>query len=180
MIPEALRARRAIGATFYSFFGGVWIAIWCFRALAQPVLPLVIVIVATAALQFFANSLYRRNAPALASEPITDKTRRQARWFNILNVGQWILILVVGNVLANIHLGAWVIPMAIVIIGLHFLPLAYLFENPILYATGSAFLIFAFTYPFVAAGGPSSNVGFLGAGLILWASSLWSLVVHSN
>ena len=62
------------------------------------------------------------------------------------------------------------------IIGLHFLPLARLFRNPPHYVTGSALILLATTYPFVASGGPSSPAGALVAGLILWASALWAVL----
>jgi len=78
-------------------------------------------------------------------------------------------------VLANIGQGAWVVPMAIAVIGLHFVPLAYVFRNPPHYVTAAALVLFALAYPQVAAGGPADPVGFLGIGLILWASAMWAL-----
>jgi hypothetical protein len=108
----------------------------------------------------------------LAETPVQ---QRRQRWFHIVNAGQWVMILIVGNVLANLGLGSWVIPAVILIVGLHFLPLAWLFSNTVLYATAAAFIALAGVYPFVASGGPADPVGCLGAGLILWFSAVLGL-----
>ena len=65
--------------------------------------------------------------------------------------------------------------MAISVVGLHFVPLAYVFRYPPHYVLAAALVGYAAAYPQVAAGGPADPVGFLGAGLLLWGSALWSL-----
>jgi hypothetical protein len=100
---------------------------------------------------------------------------RRSRNFHIVNAGHWLLILIVGNVLANLGYGDWVIPAAIFIVGLHFLPLARNFDNPPHHVTGAALMLLAVVYPLVAAGGPRNTIGCLGAGLVLWASAACAL-----
>jgi hypothetical protein len=87
------------------------------------------------------------------------------------------VILVVGNILANIGLSRWVLPAAMFIIGIHFLPLAYVFANRYHFITGSGLIVFSMSYPFAASGGASDPVGCLGAGMILWSSALWAIMV---
>lgn len=62
------------------------------------------------------------------------------------------------------------------IIGLHFFPLAKAFGNPLLNFTGGALIALAIGYPFIAPGGAANPVGCLGGGVILWASAICSLV----
>jgi len=171
---EASLAKRAAGAMFFCVFGGVWLEGWARSAGAG--VPVAVAIAALAlALLAVAWRRYRRHAPALAGEDETPERRRAKRIFNIVNAAQWIAIIVLAQVLIHLGLGAWIIPMAIAIIGLHFLPLAYVFENPPHYVTGIAMVAFGALYPFVAVAGPTAPVGFLGAGVILWLSAVWAL-----
>jgi len=170
----AIRARRATGAMFFAVFGGVWLEGWAIGTTKLVALDVVIAVLALA-LTWLAYATYRRHAADLAAQPKTAQARRIGRLFHAINGGQWILIVVLANILTRQGLGMWIIPMAIFIIGLHFLPLAYLFSNRPHYATGAALVALAVVYPFVAPGGPADAVGLLGAGLILWASAGWAL-----
>ena len=178
----ARRASRAIGALFFSLFGGAWLVLWSFRARPEGgtvrVVLIVLCILGTAAIFRLALRQYRRHRDALAAEAGSPAKRRADRLFHLVNGGQWLLILIVGNVLANVGRSAWVLPAAILIIGLHFLPLAAIFANPAHHVTGSVLVALALAYPFLATGGPRDPIGCLGAGLILWGSALWALMDH--
>lgn len=169
------RRSRAVGAMFFALFGGAWLLLW--NARNAPARHWVYGVIGAGALAIFlvARARYRRFDARAAAATETPAQRGRQRWFHIINATQWVLILVVGNVLANLGLGAWVIAAVILIIGLHFLPLAPLFGNRALYLTGAAFVLLALIYPWAAPGGPSDPVGCLGAGLILWVSALSSL-----
>jgi hypothetical protein len=174
---DALRARRAIGAMFFSFFGGAWMAYWAYQSFSNKLVSEAIIFAATLALAASAYRRYRLLRAALAAEIPSPAQQKAGRIFNIVNVTQWIVILVVGNVLANIGLSRWVIPVAIFIIGMHFLPLAYVFANRYHFITGSGLIVLSIAYPFLAPGGASDPVGCLGAGIILWISALWAIMV---
>lgn len=111
----------------------------------------------------------------MASEADSPRQRRQARVFNLVNAAQWILIFVVANILTNTGHAAWIMPSVIFIIGLHFLPLAWLFANRAHYITGAVLTLFSALYPALAPGDPADPPGCPGAGLILWMSSAWAL-----
>ena len=175
MTPDANRGRRAIGAMFYFFFGGAWLEYYAFRVVGtQPVVFIVVALV-TATLVVLAYRRYKQHQPALAAEAPSVQQKRADRTFNIVNAGQWVVILVAANVLANVGLSIWVIPCVILVVGLHFLPLGYVFASPPHYVTGIALMVLSVTYPFLAGGGPASPIGCLGTGLILWASAAWAL-----
>lgn len=168
------RAGRAIGAMFFSVFGALWLAGWAVRSSASVATCIVIATLGLA-LTVLAYATWRRHAPVLAAAPVTAQSRRAKRVFNIVNAAQWIFIAVMGNILVNVGLGMWLIPMVIVVIGLHFFPLAYVFANPPHYITGAALLVLGVVYPALAPLGPLDPVGFLGAGLILWGSAAWAI-----
>ena len=171
---EAATARRGTGAMFLAGFGTVWLEGWEQREALGPVVFAFIAVLGVL-LVGAAYLRYRRFAPALAREPKSAEQKRAGRVFHIVNVVQWIAILGLANVLIRRGLGAWVIPMAIFVIGLHFVPLAHVFRNPPHYLTAAAMVVFAALYPMLARGGAADPVGFLGAGLILWASAAWAL-----
>lgn len=171
---EARRARRATGALFFSVFGTLWLVGWSMRA-GLPGAGQLGIVIAGLALTWACWATRRRYAPALQAEPPTAQRRRADRVFHIVNAGQWILMIVLGNVLSHNGLSAWIVPMALVVIGLHFLPLAWVFGHPPHVVTGVALVLLGLLYPFVAPLGPLDPVGFLGAGSILWLSALWAI-----
>ncbi len=175
MTPSAkiAQAQRAIGAIFYGAFGGAWVSFWAWHQDSRY-LSLGASLAATLALLAVVWSRYRKCSSALTQVLPTPESARRDKWFHTINAGQWIVILIFGNVLANTGRGAWVIPMAMFVVGLHFLPLARLFTNPGHYFTGAALMACAAIYPFALAG-PTAPRGALLAGLILWRSALWAI-----
>jgi hypothetical protein len=177
--PNAARAGRAVGAMFFFAFGGAWLCLWAFSSLASPWPAAIVVAIATVALLALAHRVYRAHAAA-GQTAETPEAKRRSRLFNIVNAAQWVLILVVGNVLANMGLSDWILPAVIFIVGLHFLPLARIFANPPHYLTGCALMLLAVVYPLLSPNGANSPVGCLGAGLILWASAAWAVSPYAS
>ena len=174
-LADAKRASRAIGAMFFTIFGGLWIGLWSYQAFPHVVLYRVVIAFITLALFIVVLRRYLRYRPALAAQPDDPDKRRRDQLFNLVNAGQWILIVLGVNVLNNLGYPHWAIPLAIFIIGLHFIPLAAIFSNPPHYITGIALMLVAAVYPLVLQNGPQNPLGCLATGLILWASSLWAV-----
>jgi hypothetical protein len=65
--------------------------------------------------------------------------------------------------------------MIIFIMCVHFFPLAVVLKVPRHYATGAAMTLWAVFYPLLSGAGPTSPVGCLAAGIILWASAIAAL-----
>lgn len=173
MSGDSARAGRAVGAMVFTLFGTLWLEAWIWFSQRNHWWLYGVVGSIGVGLLLGALGIYRRNRPDSAKVESAAE-RRSGRLFHLINIGQWVVIVIGVNVLNNTGLGAWDIPFVILIIGAHFLPLAHLFKRPTHYVTGVALVLFAVAYPFVA-GGPQSTVGPLGAGLILWASALWAL-----
>lgn len=174
MTIGSTRALRAIGAIFFAVFGSVWLEIWAIESTHSVTTEGVIALLAIV-LTFAAYSVYRRYAAELGSRPDTPNSRRVKRVFHVVNTAQWLVIFTGVLMLAHRGLDAWIVPMIIFVIGLHFLPLAFIFSNRPHYVTGSALLLLALTYPFISPLGPADTIGQLGAGLILWASAGWAI-----
>ena len=165
-------AGSAIGAMFFSLFGGLWVAAWCVQTYGAHPLALLPVAAITVLLLMLAWRQFRRHRAAHAAAEQSPQAKRTGRLFNIVNMGQWIAIFIVGNALKNMGLQAWFIPAVILIVGLHFFPLAWLFKARRHLAIGMALCVWAIGYPLTLQHGPLNPGGCLGAGLILWVAAL--------
>jgi hypothetical protein len=169
------RSGRAFGAMIFAVFGAAWLAGWCWFAQRQHPMLYVLVAAVAAAIFFMAWRTYRQEAVTAAQTPTSPQGRGAGRAFALINVAQWIAILVGVNVLNNTGLGRWDAPWVILVVGLHFVALVPVFHRRSHAVTGAALIVLAGVYPLLATGGPDNPVGLLGTGLILWASALWAL-----
>ncbi len=175
VLGDSTKADRAIGAMFFSVFGGVWLGLWAHSEYPDSVGALLVVAAAAAALLAAAYRLYNVNSFALKALAQTPEKLRKSRMFNLVNAGQWVVIVVVTLILSQTGYAKWSLPAVILIVGIHFLPLARLFACRSHYLTGAALILLACVYPLVAREGPESAVGALGTGLILWLSAVWAI-----
>ena len=177
--PSASRANRAAGAIFFSVFGGAWLVLWANDEFGGSIAAISIVVVVAGAVLWYSYRTYKTNSPALQSVKNLDETKRKDRLFHLVNAGQWIVIFVVAGLLSMSGRGNLILPAVIFIIGLHFIPLARLFQYVPHYITGAALMLLALVYPIATPAGPESNVGALGAGLILLLSASWASFPHA-
>jgi hypothetical protein len=175
MSKSEVRAQRLLGALFLGGFGTAWLLLWAFRQFNGHPIPVVAAGVVGVALLAWVYLRYRFYSKEIIARPETPDEKRLARMFHIVNAGQWVVILVLSNVLNNMGLSMWIIPMVMAVIGAHFLPLAHLFKTPSRYVTGAGMLAVAMLYPLVAPRGPEDPVGCLCAAAVLWGSALWSV-----
>lgn len=175
-MTNSTRPGSAIGPMVLTFFGAVWIEGW--NLVANKNSPIVLAVIVGVVLMLMTLALRRYRALRFANvaEIDTPATRRRNRLFHLANGGQWFVILVLSNVFNNVGLSDWVMPMAIFVIGLHFVPLAVAFDNRGNYVVGALMMLLALVYPFVLPMGPTDALGWLGAGLILWSGAVNGLV----
>ena len=170
------RRGRGIGTMFLGFFGGWWMAIGL-TALYRPTLP-VFAAIAAVGLTLMIAGWRRSRSGELASVDSVRDTQVAAhigRVFRNVNIGQWLLIVALLVVLNVVHQVEWISPGIMLIVGAHFFPLAKLFNSPLHYVTGTALVALSCTYPFLTADGPSSPVGPIAAGIILWSAAVFML-----
>lgn len=170
----ASHAARAKGAMFFSVFGAAWMVLWNQRALQGK--GLVYLLIAIVGLALAGLAVQRHRQYKAYADDSSPAAQRAGRLFHVINAAQWIIILAGGNVLANMGLADWVIPFTMLVIGLHFLPLASVFKVPGHFWFGLVMSVFALTYPFVFAQGAADPYGCLGAGLLLWGYALLKLM----
>lgn len=170
------QADRAIGSMIFSFFGGFWIS-WS-SIQANGIQPGILALIATIAAALLIASFlhFRRNQQARAEASHLPERKRRARLFNIVNILQGLAIFIAANVTARLGHAEWFKPAFIFIVGAHFLPLGALFKRRQHYIVGGAMILVALIYPLLSSEGPANPIGCLGAGLILWASSLSTLL----
>ena len=178
--PSTPRAGRAIGAMFFSVFGGAWLALWAYSEFAESIAVILGVLAATLGLLWRSYVIYKFNSPALKREKDSPENKRKERLFNLVNVGQWVAIFAVYGLLSMSGHETLILPAIILIVGAHFIPLARLFNYPPHYITGAAMMLLAVSFPLVASEGPTSGIGALGAGLILWLSAVWAVSPYSQ
>jgi len=61
---------------------------------------------------------------------LTPESKRVERIFNAVNIIQWSLVFVASIVLIILRHREWIIPSIILIVGIHFFPLAIAFKAP--------------------------------------------------
>jgi hypothetical protein len=177
---SAASASRAIGAMFFTLFGGAWLALGLLGGYGMSLVTLLIIVAGTLLLFFAGFRQFRQNRSAHAAEANSPESKRAGRIFNAVNAIQWILVFVAAAVLSKAGHKEWIIPSIIFIVGIHFFPLAVAFKVPRHYATGAAMALLAILYPFTTSAGPTSPVGCLGAGIILWVSAVAALDIPAS
>lgn len=126
----------------------------------------------TVALMFAA----RRFLPASAGGPFPVDRRRR---FNQINGLQWLLIIVIAAVCRQIGVPVLIPPLVAVVVGLHFLPLAAVFEQPRL-RIPAALLVASGTAGMTVwvANAPDETVRLvvgLTSALSLWGMAIWTV-----
>jgi hypothetical protein len=134
------RVRGMIGgAVILTLFAAFWSIIALANWPARPSWTIPAAIVVTIALLAVSASriLATRGVESL-DDPIAEaQGKRAGMWFGIIFGAEGGLIFLCSMVLAHEHLGLW-IPISIaLIVGVHFIPLARVFEVPLYYGTGT-------------------------------------------
>jgi hypothetical protein len=153
---------------FLGFFGTWWCLIGCVGIYGSSVPVLAITTLAGLSIVVMGFLL---KGEAVEPSPGEWDQRRQQR-FRHINLMQWVAIVALIVILNVIGHTQWLLSGIMLIVGLHFLPLAKLFSSPLNAWTGAALIAVALAYPHLTQGGPESPVGPLAAGLLLWVSAL--------
>jgi hypothetical protein len=173
---SAVSALRGDGyrLMFLGFFGSWWTLAGCLGFYGASIPVLLVVAVAGVAIFLIGLLLSRSAGEEVVAQDKPDGRLRRQRTFRNINIAQWgaiAMLIVVLNVVGRTE---WIWCGLMLIVGLHFLPLAKLFASPINVYTGLALIGVAVVYPLVSQG-PTSPSGPLAAGLVLWVSALITL-----
>ena len=170
MLTKARMRGLVGGAAILTLFGGFW----CIAALAfwptRPAWGIPVASAATFVLLLFCILRWMASArmPESHDPAAAAKGRRAGIIFGIVFGLEAGLIALSSTLLARSGLGEW-IPLEVgFIVGVHFLPLAYLFEVPLYYWSGGLTVIGIVGCLFI----PTSSARLLCAGLVM-AGALW-------
>lgn len=173
-IAAARAFGTAIGTLFLGFFGMAWIVVSLIIAGEGSVRLYIGLGCFLAVIAAFSFPTMRRARPLLdRSKEGLARKKRIDRHFMWINIFQWGLIILTVNILANVKLANWTMPAVMFIVGVHFYPLARLFHVPMYYLTGTLMAGWAIAYPILFSAGSGDAVGGIGAGAVLWATSLY-------
>ncbi len=170
--PDELRGRSA-GVTVCAAMGLAWMASALGGLNGIVAVPVLVAGVAIAAVLLRGARRIRRSATAqpVSATSGTDLGSVRRR-FNLVVAGECIAIGVALNLLIHTDHRRWIPTAICAVVGLHFVPLARLFNVPLYYATAGALCLVAATTVIVGAfGGPESVWQLLpgfGAALALW------------
>jgi hypothetical protein len=166
------------GAAILTLFG----AAWCLIALATwPTRPgWSIPASAAAAIALLALSVQRlialRKIPSIDDPIAAAKGKRSGMWFGIIFGAEGLLIWLCAMLLEHLGLSAW-IPLAVAaIVGLHFLPLAHLFEVQLYYWTGALSVLGMIACALIPDAGLRALSAALLMAAVLWGTALVLLV----
>jgi hypothetical protein len=158
----------AMGALFLSFFGTIWLLLGCLCNSVRFELAAIIsaaVGLTIFSLAFVLTARLRKLRPLHALPSAAE--RRRDRTFNRINIAQWIAAGLSGLVLNLIGHPEWIMASIILIVGLHFIPLAYLFRRNSHFILGGLVVMIALVLPRFVEDGPQSVTLPLATGCVL-------------
>jgi hypothetical protein len=171
-LHPAVAANHAIGAVVLSIFGGIWLVAWCLTSYGANYSILGLVAVATIAMSAIASKQFRVHRKAYGEYSKTPTGKRQNLLMGVVNATQWILIFATVATLSKLQYSHHIMPAAIFIVGIHFIPLAIILEYKPYWLTAAALCILAVAHPLLSVSRPTNSIVLLGAGIILWATGL--------
>jgi hypothetical protein len=183
-IPRAAVRGTASGVIFMAFFGTLWAGIGI-RGMQGSEFPVLITLSLLIGVILFISAIALiKNSRQLTNEVIKkdgDRWRKKNRWFGIIFSLEGLFIAIAAFIcVATNHLNLFV-PVMALIVGAHFFPLAFLFQVPIYYITGTLLCLLAtivmLTFPVKIIISDHQimawwvSVGF-GSALILWGTGV--------
>jgi hypothetical protein len=183
MIPKHALRGVASGVLFMAFFGTLWagIGIGGLQGWGEPWLSIVVLLVGLGLLiGGIALLIASRHLPNQGAEADAQGDRRTGIWYGIIFATEGLLIGAASVICNAINRFDLFFPIMAIIVGVHFLPLAALFQVKAYYLVGALLCILAlltFTVPeHINLGGQQIIaqwvvLGF-GTALILWAVGL--------
>jgi hypothetical protein len=170
------------GAVILALFAAFWSIAALANWAARPSWTIPAAILATIALlTMSASRIWATRGIESLDDPIAEaRGKRAGMWFGIIFSVEGVLIFLCAMVLAHVHLELW-IPIGIaLIVGVHFIPLARVFEVPLYYGTGVLCVLGVLACALIG----DTGLRLLAAGLtmaaVLWASVVFILCQTRN
>ena len=176
-MQHATRANNAIGAIALSIFGAVWLAAWCLNTPLIGKWPLLIIAAVAGTVIALAVRMYRRNSAAYVVYRKSAEGMGSSIVLGLVNALQWALITLLAALLPESR-AHWFVPGVILIVGVHFIPLAYALRYRPYLLTAATLLGLAASASSLATFSPASPLAALGTGAILWLTAIYQLAAN--
>ncbi len=176
----------ASGVMFMAFFGTVWADIGIGGLQVSGAIWLMILAILIGAALFCSGIRIIRSSRNLSNINKSRNAKNVNKWFNIVFATEFGLIIIAAIVTNVIGHFDWFFPIMAIIVGVHFFPLAHLFQVSAYYITGTLLCLLSIvTLLFVplkiSIGGHQIDAWWtligLGSMLILWITSLVILTI---
>lgn len=178
MLTKARMRGITGGAAILTFFGGFWFIVTLVFQPARPAWTIPAASITTFVLLVVCVLRWAQSAkmPDIHDPAAAAKGKRAGVTFGIIFGLEGGLIALVSVLLGRSGLGDW-IPVAVgLIVGVHFLPLAYVFEVPVYYWTGGLSILGILGCLRIHGVGPKLLCVGLVMGTALWSTALLLLV----
>jgi hypothetical protein len=166
-------SNRAFGAMIVAGFGAMWLLLGLY--LRQQLNAASVAWISGGVLTLWSLSAYMLRRVERPSQNGADTKRSRA--FHWINGGQWVAIFLALTILRQMHLDLYSVTVMAAIVGLHFLPLARLFRNPMNWMTGILLISWAICATRLVNADRLQSTTALGTGAILWFSAVLTLVI---
>jgi len=176
---RAGRRGAGVGLMFLGGFGTVWLVGGCSNA-GMGMVGLLLIGLIGAALVALGLRISRETKlgqfPGDDSPAFVKDQAERARQFNRVNAAQWLAVAALIVTLNIAGKPEWIMAGVILIVGLHFFPLARTFRTRSHLVTGAALVLIAIVYPLLTLAGPASPIGAIATGLVLWTHASYALL----
>lgn len=170
----------ASGVMFMAFFGTVWADVGIGGLQVSGAIWLLLLAILIGAALFFSGMALLRGSRNLSNSNVRN-SKHVDKWFNIIFATEFALIIIAAVICNYVGHFDWFFPIMAIIVGVHFFPLASLFQVKVYNVTGMLLCLLAIVtllfVPLTASFGQHqintwwTLVG-LGSMLILWITSL--------
>lgn len=182
LMSTVAHARGVVaGAAILTFFGSVWclLALTFWQAHPRWSIPAAYAVGTLLLAWCLARFIAWKDIPSPDDPIAAAKGKRAGMWFGIIFTAEGLFIGLAAVILNHLGLSGWIPLAAAALVGLHFLPLARLFEVSLYYWTGTISVLAMVACSFI----PDSGARQLSAGLVM-AAILWlsagTLLVQTN
>lgn len=162
----------ALGGIFLFLFGATWLCGASYEYAGANLPLLAAIVIAALALTAWAIATFRARRRSFTGTDATTGARRIRKGFMIVNAVQWAsigLAVLLLNVTGHV---AWIMPAVILVMGLHFFPLAKLLRYRAYNLTALALVLVAVLALAGNGKGDTVAISLLATGAILWLTAV--------
>jgi len=177
---DLLRAHgRCTGALIFSVFGGCWFLLSCAYFQQFRLMKVVPICIVSGLLALAAWRLQHVRPAAVLEGALKKQKEADDRSFGIINAVTYSAVFLLFLILPRLGLQNYIFPGFVALVGFHFFPMPPLYRHTANVVTGALMIVWAIfcVVVFRADGNREAAYVAFGAGIALWSSSAWALLI---